>query len=250
LRVYEVQENISSQGKPKLVQCGEFSFHGNIQSLEKIKLRHSLRESLILSFYDAKLSIVEYDPDTNRLKTLSMHQFEDNELQGGKLNNDCRPVVRVDPDGRCAAMLVYGSHIAVCPFYQDSVMDTPSSPLGDTQDILSSYTISLKTLSEPVINVRDMAFLEGYTSPTLLILCEPNPTWSGRISLRQDSKAVIGLSLNTADKVHPVIWSVKQLPFDALYLQPVPKPLGGVLLFGANTLIYLNQVFSYYFKQC
>ena len=47
-----------------------------------------------------------------------------------------------------------------------------------------------------------------------------------RISLRQDTMLVVGLSLNTADKVHPVIWSVRHLPFDALYFLPVPKPLG------------------------
>lgn len=42
-------------GKPKLSLCAEYRFYGNIQSLEKIKLRHSQRDSLILSFYDAKV---------------------------------------------------------------------------------------------------------------------------------------------------------------------------------------------------
>lgn len=69
---------------------------------------------------------------------------------------------------------------------------------------------------------------------------------------------VIGLSLNTNEKVHPVIWSVRQLPFDAIQFVPVPKPLGnvlftyntsfinvgGVLVFGANSLVYLNQVLN------
>ena len=44
-------------GKAKLVQCLEFSFYGNIQSLNKVRLRHSDRDSLLLSFNDAKVII-------------------------------------------------------------------------------------------------------------------------------------------------------------------------------------------------
>lgn len=50
---------------------------------------------------------------------------------------------------------------------------------SDTQDILSTYTISLKDLPEPLNSVRDLSFIEGYTSPTLLFLCEVTPTWAG-----------------------------------------------------------------------
>lgn len=49
---------------------------------------------------------------------------------------------------------------------------------------------------------------------------------SSRISLRQDSMMLLGLSLNTSDKSHTVIWTLKNLPFDSSYLHPVPKPLG------------------------
>lgn len=42
----------------------------------------------------------------------------------------CRPVVRVDPDGRCAAMLVFDNHIAVCPFQKDVMIDEPVSPMS------------------------------------------------------------------------------------------------------------------------
>ena len=51
-------------------------------------------------------------------------------------------------------------------------------------------------------------------------------TFSRRISLRQDSMMLLGLSLNTSDKSHTVIWTLKNLPFDSSFLCPVPKPIG------------------------
>ena len=33
------------------------------------------------------------------------------------------PVVCVDPDRRCAVMLIYGTHIVVLPFRQEGVLD-------------------------------------------------------------------------------------------------------------------------------
>lgn len=49
------------------------------------------------------------------------------------------------------------------------------------------------------------------------------------------------ISLNLQQKVHPVIWSVANLPFDCTRAIPIKKPLGGTLIFSMNGLIYLNQ---------
>lgn len=42
-------------------------------------------------------------------------------------------------------------------------------------------------------------------------------------------------------RVHPVIWSVSNLPFDSVQALPIEKPLGGTLIFTINAIIYLNQ---------
>jgi hypothetical protein len=47
--------------------------------------------------------------------------------------------------------------------------------------------------------------------------------------------------LNTREQQHAVIWTVTQLPYDALRVQPVPRPVGGCVLTCANAVIYLNQ---------
>ena len=83
--------------------------------------------------------------------------------------------------------------------------------------------------------------MEGYNEPTLLILHEPVKTWSGRLAVRQDTCSMVTLSLNIQQKVHPIIWSVNNLPYDCFRAVPVPTPVGGVLIFAANSLIWLKQ---------
>jgi len=35
-----------------------------------------------------------------------------------------RPVVKADPEGRCATMLIYGNKLVVLPFRHDSLLDS------------------------------------------------------------------------------------------------------------------------------
>jgi len=59
--------------------------------------------------------------------------------------------------------------------------------------------------------------------------------------VRQDTCAMVAISLNIQQRVHPIIWSVSNLPFDCYQSVPVKKPLGGTLIMAVNSLIYLNQ---------
>lgn len=52
---------------------------------------------------------------------------------------------------------------------------------------------------------------------------------------------MVAISLNIQQRVHPVIWSVTNLPFDAIQAVPINKPIGGCLILCINSLIYLNQ---------
>lgn len=108
--------------KMKLECMATFQLFGEVMGLQKVTLPGSIRDTILLSFAEAKLSVVEYDPANHDLKTVSLHVFEDEESKGGYVHNYSVPFLRADPDGRCAAMLVYGRKIVILPFKRDSTL--------------------------------------------------------------------------------------------------------------------------------
>ena len=173
-------------------------------------------------------------------------------------------------------MLIYGFKLVVIPFYEEHMvnnntnhqlstsfqekstetnLDPTSIGTDSIQNIttkstqsthvstsLSSYTIDLRKLDNWLeIRIIDIEFLYGYYEPTLFILCESTMTWVGRYAIKKDTCNSVALSLNLNQKTHPVIWPVEKLPSDCLKCLAVPSPIGGILLFGVNSLIYINQ---------
>lgn len=59
----------------------QYHLFGNIMSMQSVTLANSPRDSLLLGFSDAKLSVVEYDPENHELKTLSLHYFEEDDMK-------------------------------------------------------------------------------------------------------------------------------------------------------------------------
>lgn len=65
----------------KLECLATYQLFGNVMSLQAVSLAGSGRDALLMSFRDAKLSVVEYDLDSHNLKTLSLHYFEEEDMR-------------------------------------------------------------------------------------------------------------------------------------------------------------------------
>lgn len=51
----------------------------------------------------------------------------------------------------------------------------------------------------------------------------------------------MGVSINVKDRIHAVVWNFGGLPMTVDRCLSIPLPIGGICLFGANEIIYLNQ---------
>lgn len=84
LKVYLIQipTFLDNRPPPMRLEClRTYELFGNIMSLQSVSLTNAPRDALLISFQDAKLSVVQHDPDTFDLKTLSLHYFEEGKHQ-------------------------------------------------------------------------------------------------------------------------------------------------------------------------
>lgn len=233
----------SQSVKTKLELVESFYLYGTISSIKSCRYGNMNKDSLIIAFKDAKLSIVEYDDKLCDLVTLSIHYFEDEIETEGIHYNIYDPILKVDPNMRCACMLIYGFKLVVIPFLSSFDSNENIQDIDEENSkSLSSYTIDLKKIDNWLeMRIIDIEFLHGYYEPTLFVLCESNMTWVGRYAIKKDTCNSVALSLNLNQKTHPIIWPVEKLPSDCLKCYAVPDPIGGVLIFAVNSLIYINQ---------
>ncbi|KAJ4955489.1 hypothetical protein NE237_012272 [Protea cynaroides] len=228
-----------------------YKLHGNVETMAVLSMGSGdgsrRRDSIVLAFQDAKISVLEFDDSIHGLRTSSMHCFEGSEwnyLKRGRESFARGPLVKVDPLGRCGGVLVYGLQMIILKAAQAGyglVGDDEASGSGGTISarIESSYVISLRDLD--MKHVKDFTFVHGYIEPVMVILHESELTWAGRISWKHHTCMISALSISTTLKQQPLIWSAVSLPHDAYKLLAVPSPIGGVLVICANSIHYHSQ---------
>ena len=128
--------------KVKLECLQTFSFFGEITAINHVRLNKSIRDSILITFMEAKLSIVEYDPSSHGLRTVSMNYFEDDEFRQGCVTNGIyQPIVRTDPDSRCCAMFNYGKNIIIVPFKSETATDEHVEQIQSIQEVKQTAKI-------------------------------------------------------------------------------------------------------------
>lgn len=225
--------------------------HANVETIAVLSIGsgdgHRRRDSIILAFQDAKISVLEFCDSVHGLRTSSMHCFEGPEwlyLKRGRESFARGPMVKADPLGRCSGVLVYGLQMIILKAAQVGSglvgeEDAFGSGAAVSAHIESSYIINFRDLD--MKHVKDFIFVHGYIEPVMVILHERELTWAGRVSWKHHTCMISALSISTSLKQHPLIWSATNLPHDAYKLLAVPSPIGGVLVIGANSIHYHSQ---------
>ncbi|DAZ99895.1 TPA: hypothetical protein N0F65_011818 [Lagenidium giganteum] len=344
LRVYRLEPLPTDVPSDVVVHKGQvlhlmasFALAGTVEALHALRFDRKLLQKksrfcggsdvLLLTFGLYKWVIVGYDRKTHALATLAMHTFEEHAMGPGStlkgerdgreqlLGLSTRAQARVDPQGRCGAMIVYLDQLVIVPFHSGS-MDLALFEEDDDDDddmtggghangkadadedddeeerklqelvneskkrgtVMSEVDKRLKTLLDKSVKVGtkrkrnhlsgllsnelvgrefllrlrelditgkivDMAFLDGYLEPTLMLLHEENDKTStdGRFASGYDTFCLTVISINLNTRLHPKIWTVQNLPSDCFRLIPCQAPAGGVVVLSANAVMYFNQ---------
>ncbi|PPD77154.1 hypothetical protein GOBAR_DD25921 [Gossypium barbadense] len=228
-----------------------YRLHGNVESMAVLSIGGGdvsrRRDSIILTFQDAKIAVLEFDDSTHSLQTSSMHCFEGPEwlhLKRGRESFARGPLVKADPQGRCSGVLVYGLQMIVLKAAQAG-----SGFVGEDDAFGSGATVSARVESSYIINLRDLdmkhikdfIFVHGYIEPVMVILHERELTWAGRVSWKHHTSGGFWVVLPKANLMIIGMSLFQNLPHDAYKLLAVPSPIGGVLVISANMIHYHSQ---------
>ena len=253
----------------KLVLVAQFELAGTVTSLARVKILRSKSggEALLVALRDAKLSLVEWDPERHSISTISIHYYEREDVLSSMWEPDlgsCVNHLSVDPSSRCAAFKFGVRHLAIIPFHQigdDLVMDDYDSDLdGERQDrkesilkpaaegvpgektpYAASFVLSLLALDPSLSHPIHLSFLYEYRDPTFGILYSQGATSSGLLHERRDNVSYAVYTLDLEQRASTTLSSVSNLPYDLFAVVPLSRIVGGALLVGGNEMIHVEQ---------
>ena len=257
----------------KLVLVGEYEIAGQITALARIsKLRSKAGADLLLvALKDAKLSLVEWDPERYSISTVSIHFYERDDLLGPAWtpsSGQSYTQLSVDPSNRCAAFKFGARQLAILPLTRgtldDFVMDDYEADAdvdGEAKTMAkrrqsstkvngdvnghssqpSSFVLSLLSLDPALTRPIRMAFLYEYREPTVGIISSRVAPSSALLPSRKDCISYTVYTLDLEQRASTTLLSVQNLPYDIHQVTPLPLPIGGALLMGYNELIHVDQ---------
>ncbi|KAK5696834.1 mRNA cleavage and polyadenylation factor subunit [Elasticomyces elasticus] len=256
----------------KLSLIASYPLSGTPTALKSIVLPNTLSggHAVLLGTKDAKISLIEWDPENWRMRTVSIHYYEgESPAAFGVGTRDVEAILTVDPESRCAALKFGARGLAILPFrsYGDDVgeeegldaeMAEPlplkriSTTQATTEEVegekttpyTPSFTLPLTSLDPSLQHPLHLAFLHEYREPTFGILSSPNNP-SLALSLEQghgrDSLTYSVYTLDLSQRASTNLLTVSRLPADLWKVVPLPLPVGGALLLGTNEIIHVDQ---------
>ena len=265
---------LADSDQSRLSLIASYPLSGTVTALRAISIPNTKSggDALLISFKDAKLSLVEWDPENYRISTISIHYYEGENVAlqpFGPSLSECESTLTVDPSSRCAALKFGPRQLAVLPFrqqgddlggedgYDAEMEDAPASAtLKRTQTGLSenadqtegkltpykaSFVLPLTALDPSLTHPVDMAFLHEYREPTLGILGAAQQASTALLDERKDVLTYSVFTLDLEQRASTNLVSVPKLPSDLWKVMPLPMPVGGALLVGTNELVHVDQ---------
>ncbi|KAH8089926.1 CPSF A subunit region-domain-containing protein [Cristinia sonorae] len=225
----------------------EHRLHGIVTGIESIRIVTSYEDGLdrlLVSFKDAKIALLEWSAAIADLLTVSIHTYERAPQLTTLDSSLFRSQLRADPQSRCAALSLPKDAIAILPFYQSQAELDVMEHESQTRDIPYSLSFILELtadVDERIRHMIDFAFLPGFNSPTIAVLCQRQQTWTGRLKEYKDTVGVFIFTMDPVTRNSAVITAVENLPYDCFEITACPSALGGVIVTSSNSIIHVDQ---------
>ncbi|KAF1817591.1 hypothetical protein P152DRAFT_504780 [Eremomyces bilateralis CBS 781.70] len=256
-----------TENTTKLSLRGEYVLAGTVTAISRVKLTatKSGGEALLIAFRDAKLSLVEWDPEIHSISTISIHFYEGEGVYSNPSLPEiglCSAVLAVDPSSRCAALKFGVRNLAILPFRQagddlvdedydpdmDEPMGSPSKAMtnGVTTEenptpYMASFVLPLTAIDASLLNPVHLVFLHEYREPTFGIIYSTKTPSAALIAERPDTINFAVFTLDLEQRASTALLSISGLPYDLFQAIALPLPIGGALLVGGNELLHVDQ---------
>ena len=262
------------QHETKLVLLAHHELSGTITSLARVKLLQSISggEALLVALRDAKLSLIEWDPEKHSISTISIHYYEKEDILSNPWEpelSQCVTQLSVDPSSRCAALKFGARHLAILPFHQtgdelaadDLAMDdydpdidgerltrkqstsqpTTNGVTSGKTPYAASFVLSLLALDPVLTHPLHISFLYEYREPTFGILYSQVARSTALLPERRDNVYYSVYTLDLEQRASTTLLSLNGLPYDLFTIIPLSRSIGGALLIGGNEIIHVDQ---------
>lgn len=261
----------------KLVHVATRQLHGRVTALCRVKTLATAqdgRDRLLVAVHHAKMTLIEWDPYQHDLVPVSLHTYE----KLPQVDDEREAQLAVDPASRLVAYLLPTNSggdatLALLPLFTDDDDEDDLQNLRQGIPYAPSHLVPLASLTQPssaaaattnallpqtttppIRNVVSIAFLPGFTEPTLAVLYAPDWTWAGRLEYLAQNFLVSLVTLSSQTDANNntqtqttravVISTSPALPYSCLALHPCPVALGGsaggVLVTTANGILYVD----------
>eukprot|EP01060_Flectonema_neradi_P031544 TRINITY_DN4814_c0_g2_i1.p1 TRINITY_DN4814_c0_g2~~TRINITY_DN4814_c0_g2_i1.p1 ORF type:complete len:1459 (+),score=230.96 TRINITY_DN4814_c0_g2_i1:51-4379(+) len=238
-----------------------------IESVLAVRFPGYDTDCLIIAFAEAKLSVLQWDHPVHKFRIVSLHLLDDPVMTLEKDPSDevrGRIKLYLDPgsvvggrSSECVLAFVHQRFLFVLPFARstDSSLDIMGGannnlpceyPLGDAM-FVDLHSHGMK-------GIPDIAFVDGYYTPAMMILHEDEQSWAGRLkmALGDDGQVIENKTLTMCASVLSItlgagkidvssISIAQKLPYNAHKLVALRTEPYGALVLGVNSICHISK---------
>eukprot|EP01084_Bolivina_argentea_P191510 328967_1 len=119
IEIYKLPDDDTIQNDPniKLLLISRYTLFGGVQDIKTARFVPNHTDSLLITFPDAKLSIIDFDASSRTIITTALFNFDPLYRRIGNITSSYDLKIRIDPLQRCAALQLSHDLLFILPLF-------------------------------------------------------------------------------------------------------------------------------------